>query len=240
MKTKVFILLMAPLMIGAISSCKKKGCIDETAANYNEEAKKDDGTCVYTPVISIIGSADISIGVGTTYTDQGATAANFDGALVGVQSTSNVNTNQVGVYQVTYTATNNNGTSTATRTVRVVVNQDSYLGAWTTTGDCAGQTGMALNNDPTIIAGATSDEILITDFFNGLTSTYGTAVCYLNGDEITVPQAQDGAPGSLGDIIYSGLGTMNEDGETFTITFTYDNTTPLTGTSGTCTATFTK
>ena len=30
-------------------SCKKKGCIDENAINYNEEAKKDDGSCEYTP-----------------------------------------------------------------------------------------------------------------------------------------------------------------------------------------------
>jgi hypothetical protein len=240
MKTKVLILLFAPLMIGAVASCKKKGCTDETATNFSEKAKKDDGTCLYTPVISIIGASDTTISVSSVYTDPGATAANFDGALVGVQSTSTVNTNLVGVYEVNYSATNNNGTSTAKRTVRVVVNQDSYLGPWTTSGNCDGQAGMALNNDPTITAGGTSDEILITDFFNGLTSTYGTAICYLNGDEITVPQAQDGAPGGLGDIIYSGFGSMNEDGQTFTITFTYQNTTPLTGTSGTCTSTFTK
>lgn len=240
MKTKVLILLFAPLMIGAVASCKKKGCTDETATNFSEKAKKDDGTCLYTPVISIIGAADTTISVASVYTDPGATAANFDGALVGVQSTSTVNTNLVGVYEVNYSATNNNGTSTAKRTVRVVVNQESYLGPWTTSGNCDGQAGMALNNDPTITAGGTSNQILITDFFNGLTTTYGTATCYLNGDEITVPQAQDGAPGGLGDIIYSGFGSMNEDGQTFTITFTYQNTTPLTGTSGTCTSTFTK
>ncbi|MDX1349538.1 MAG: MbnP family protein [Putridiphycobacter sp.] len=29
------------------TSCRKEGCTDETAWNYNEEAKKDDGTCKY-------------------------------------------------------------------------------------------------------------------------------------------------------------------------------------------------
>ncbi|MFK8037242.1 MAG: MbnP family protein [Crocinitomicaceae bacterium] len=29
------------------TSCRKKGCTDETAYNYNDEAKKDDGTCTY-------------------------------------------------------------------------------------------------------------------------------------------------------------------------------------------------
>ncbi len=240
MKTKLLILFFAPLMIGGIGSCKKKGCTDELATNYQEKAKKDDGSCLYTPIISIIGAVDTTISVNSIYTDPGATAANFDGALVGVESSNTVNTNQVGVYEVIYSATNNNGTSTAKRTVRVVVNQESYLGPWTTTGNCAGQTGLALNDNPTIISGVTSNEILITDFFNGLTSTYGTAVGYLTGNEINIPQAQDGAPGGVGDIIYSGFGTMSENGQEFTITFTYQNTTLITGTSGTCTATFTK
>ena len=44
------ILKMFPMLIavGIIAvSCKKKGCTDETATNYNQEAKKDDGTCEY-------------------------------------------------------------------------------------------------------------------------------------------------------------------------------------------------
>ena len=35
------------LLIG-VSSCKKEGCTDATANNYNSEAKKDDGSCTYT------------------------------------------------------------------------------------------------------------------------------------------------------------------------------------------------
>lgn len=31
----------------ALTGCKKEGCTDSTALNYNEEAKKDDGSCAY-------------------------------------------------------------------------------------------------------------------------------------------------------------------------------------------------
>lgn len=39
--------LIACSLLIAFSSCKKKGCTDATATNYNEKAKKDDGTCTY-------------------------------------------------------------------------------------------------------------------------------------------------------------------------------------------------
>lgn len=39
-----FVLIIGFLFV---TSCKKKGCIDETATNYNSEAKKDDGSCIY-------------------------------------------------------------------------------------------------------------------------------------------------------------------------------------------------
>jgi hypothetical protein len=44
MKKLLFILLLTPI---ALISCKKKGCIDELANNYEEKAKTDDGSCTY-------------------------------------------------------------------------------------------------------------------------------------------------------------------------------------------------
>jgi len=35
------------ILISFNYSCKKKGCTDTAATNYNAKAKKDDGTCVY-------------------------------------------------------------------------------------------------------------------------------------------------------------------------------------------------
>ena len=38
------------LLLTFATSCKKEGCTNENALNYNEEAKKDDGSCEYAPV----------------------------------------------------------------------------------------------------------------------------------------------------------------------------------------------
>ncbi len=48
-KTLLFTALIS-LFIITTSSCKKKGCTDPTAINYNENAKKDDGSCTYETV----------------------------------------------------------------------------------------------------------------------------------------------------------------------------------------------
>lgn len=44
---KKSLLFVAVLSLSIATSCKKKGCTDEAATNYSEEAKKDDGSCVY-------------------------------------------------------------------------------------------------------------------------------------------------------------------------------------------------
>jgi hypothetical protein len=56
MKRKIFLLsLVAAVLTLAIAGCKREGCTDPKATNYDSDAKKDNGTCVYpeepTPVI---------------------------------------------------------------------------------------------------------------------------------------------------------------------------------------------
>ena len=43
MKRKVLVLVI--LCSAVITGCKKKGCMDPSATNYNAEAEKDDGSC---------------------------------------------------------------------------------------------------------------------------------------------------------------------------------------------------
>ena len=76
------------------------------------------------PVITLLGDATVSIEVGDTYIDAGATAKdNYDGDITSnIVTVSNVDTAIVGSYTVTYDVSDANGNAaiTVTRTVNVV------------------------------------------------------------------------------------------------------------------------
>ena len=74
------------------------------------------------PVITLIGASNLSLDLGDTYTEQGATAVdNIDGNLTSsIVITGAVNTNVAGTYSVTYSVSDAaNNSSSATRTVTV-------------------------------------------------------------------------------------------------------------------------
>jgi len=94
----------------------------ETKLVVNEPVsiKEQDST---KPVITLNGSSTVTVNLGSTYTELGATATdNIDGNITSkIKVSSNVNTNTEGTYTVTYTVTDNAGnTATANRTVKVV------------------------------------------------------------------------------------------------------------------------
>jgi arylsulfatase A-like enzyme len=81
------------------------------------------------PLISVIGS-DTSVGWGSAYSDEGATAADPEGGAVAVVTVNPVDTSTSGVYTVTYRATDAAGnTALATRTVIVSIANPAVPGA---------------------------------------------------------------------------------------------------------------
>ncbi len=71
------------------------------------------------PVVTLVGDATVSLTVGGTFTDQGATATDL-GASIAVTTTGSVDTATAGTYTLTYSATDASGnTANTTRTITV-------------------------------------------------------------------------------------------------------------------------
>jgi len=85
------------------------------------------------PVITLTGEATVTIELGSTYTDEGATVTDNYDTEISVTATGSVDSDTVGVYTLTYTATDSSdNTTTVTRTVNVV---DTTAPVITITGD---------------------------------------------------------------------------------------------------------
>jgi hypothetical protein len=75
------------------------------------------------PVLSILGDANIEIEVGSTYTDEGATAVDdVDGNIsANIVISGSVDTSTLGVYTLTYTVSDSSGNSATSLTRTIVV-----------------------------------------------------------------------------------------------------------------------
>lgn len=204
--------LLGMLFLGAVVSCEK-----DTE-----------------PVITLNGTNPTSVNLNETYTDAGATATDNKGDVaITTSGVENINTSEAGSYMVTYTAANDVATVQQTRTVNVVLNQDVWVGNFNVTHDCGTQ--LPLNATPDISAGATENDLILN---NVLTLVGGTLNATISGNTITIPEQVIDI--TVGTITISGTGTMNNTGNEMTITYTYNNTTPVIGDAGTCTATYAK
>jgi hypothetical protein len=132
----------------------------------------------YPPVITLNGSNPMTVELGSTFTDPGATAMDANHGSTPVTSSGTVNTDVVGSYTITYTATDlDNNTATATRVVNVV---DTIAPVVTVTGDNpatvelgatytdAGATASDASNSATVITSGSVD----TDKVGTYTLTY--------------------------------------------------------------------
>lgn len=73
------------------------------------------------PVVTILGNADLAVMTGSDFTDPGATAVDADNAPLSVCADGHVDVSTPGVYQILYSATDSRGrTATAIRRVTVV------------------------------------------------------------------------------------------------------------------------
>ena len=97
-----------------ISFENSNGCIDTLEINVVDTTA---------PVITLTGDATLTLEVGATYNEQGATATdNYDASVSVTIGGNTVDTNTVGTYTVTYNATDaaGNNATEVTRTVNVV------------------------------------------------------------------------------------------------------------------------
>jgi hypothetical protein len=124
-KTKLFLVNLL-FVIFSLTSCKKDGCTDSTALNFDSKAKKNNGTCIYGPTLTIFGSADTTIFLNNTYIDPGAEAVNKDGTAATLLTEGNVNTDSIGIYYITFTASNENQSIEKNRKVTVLANYGDY------------------------------------------------------------------------------------------------------------------
>ncbi len=96
---------------------------------------------VTAPVITLVGSATVSVASGDTYTDDGATATdNVDGDITGsIVTVNSVDTSTVGTYSVTYNVTDATGNvaTEVTRTVNVLATADTTLPEIMLVGDAS-------------------------------------------------------------------------------------------------------
>ncbi len=138
-----------------------------------------------TPTIVLEGDDPLVVELGGTYTDPGFTATDDEdgdiSATVVVDDT-DVDTDEIGEYEVSYSVTDEAGNiGTTTRIVRVVMNKTAYVGLYNVHEECDmdgdgiyGEAGVPYEiNDyvVTISSGGDSDELIFENF-----GAYGVGV----------------------------------------------------------------
>lgn len=139
------------------------------------------------PTVTLIGNATMYVQLGDSFTDPGATANDDqDGDLtIQISVTGTVNTDQVGMYELTYTVSDEAGNTTSeTRTV--YVEADGLAGTYAVTATVTGPGAGTYNYTETITASSTDYNKLIISNFSGFSNLTVSAV--VSGSSINVDQ----------------------------------------------------
>lgn len=231
-------LLFATVLFAGLFACSKRGCTDPLASNYNPVAQKNNGNCVYTPGIKLIGEDTLLVPVGGELIDEGAFAIDADGSKPSVAVVNAVNTAKKGNYTIQYSAQMKSGEVTATRKVVVAFDRSNWVGSWKTNNDCG--TIFLPDSMVTFVIGDQDGLIQTTDMFDTYSPNSEIAADVFE-QQIIIPQ-QYMQVGNLWTTRFSAVGEMNDIGSAFNIKFSYKNlvSNSAFGVPGTCILKYTK
>ena len=239
-----------------------------TDASGNTSSETRTVTVVDTtaPVVTVTGDTSVTVELGSTYSDAGATATDLSGDVT-VVSSGTVDTDTLGEYVITYTSTDASGnTGTATRTVTVVDTTAPVISVTSGTDTVelgatwtdAGATATDLSGDVTVVSSGTVDTDTLGEYVITYTSTdasgnTGTAtrtvtvvdttapVITVIGDnpatvELNSTYTDEGATADSGETVISTSDVNTAIVGTYTVTY---SATDASGNTGTATRTVT-
>ncbi len=130
------------------------------------------------PVITIAGGTPITITVGSSYTDQGATAVDdTDGAIPVLVFSNNVDMNTVGLYQIVYIAIDAAGNvAEATREINVIANESQNSTSTPPQGQGEGEGSGGGGEAETLIDIGIISSSTIADITESVKQTYDQTV----------------------------------------------------------------
>jgi hypothetical protein len=172
---------------------------------------KDDVT---SPVITLKGSATVTLALGDTYTDAGATANDDkDGDLTtSIVTTNPVNTSQVGTYTVKYNVSDAAGNSATEVTRTVKVASDELAGLYNAAEDVTGVNAGHWTWDVTISQSTTDFKLIMPDWAGW---TGASVYCTVSGTTFTIPSQSFTGTGASGTISGSGSYAYNSTTSTW-------------------------